>query len=108
MQIKSDSKRTDLSYVKFDYSGKNSAAPELNADYHELDNEGWTIRTVAVYKDGRYGFATATEEKNAIFPEASIYPLSELDLKHNPLYEITKNDFEEQWNLAQQYIKSNL
>ena len=100
MGIVSDSGRKNLKYIKFDYSDKKNEAIDVDADYEELDENGWTKRFVTKFKDGRYGFADSENEYLTFLPEASIYPLSELALDEIPLYEITKEEFEEVWTKA--------
>ena len=100
MRITSNSKRKDLKYVKFDYSGPDGLALKIKADFEELDEDGWTNRIVTEFRDGTYGFADKNSEYLTFLPEASIYPLEELALDDIPLYEISKEEFEAVWKKA--------
>ncbi|WFU25380.1 hypothetical protein QA649_03805 [Bradyrhizobium sp. CB1717] len=70
--------------------------------YSELDDDFWEHRKVYVFRDGRLGYASATEAVNSV--KLSIEPLPPLskigsDPQFDPM-EIDKAEFDDVWSKA--------
>lgn len=76
--------------------------------YNEVDINGWTNRVVEIKSDGSKYFADKIFQVGQTFlPEASIFPLSQIENSGFLVKEITENDFEEKWDLAIIFAKNN-
>lgn len=68
--------------------------------YCEIDDAGWEVRKVDVYRDGRIGYADESESMGDTWLASEpVPPLAEIasDPQFEPT-EITKDEFEQIWS----------
>jgi hypothetical protein len=69
--------------------------------YSEIDDLGWEIRKIEIFRDGRVGCASLSHSSNSTGLSIEEIPSIEeiaMDAQFSPK-EITKADFEKVWNL---------
>jgi hypothetical protein len=67
--------------------------------YSELDEEGWEVRKVEIFRDGRIGFASTIEESGSTILREKPFPSLEAiaaEPEFRPVL-ISKEDFEAVW-----------
>lgn len=93
-----------MRYMYVNWKHSNSNEPEDL--YSEINDSGWEIRKVEIFRDGRVGCADSSHFTNStelsIVEIPSIEEIS-IDTQFSPK-EITKEDFEKVWNLYSQDI----
>jgi hypothetical protein len=68
--------------------------------YSELDDAGWEIRKVEIFRDGSIGFASASEAGGTTVLGEEAVPALE-DIGTDPQFKpsrISKEEFERRWN----------
>jgi len=89
-----------MKYMKV--SWLHSLPEEPTVLYSEIDDGGWERRKVYVFRNGRLGFASATEETDSVF--LSIEPIPALsEIAADPQFvpeEIDGKEFEDMWSKA--------
>lgn len=86
-----------MKYIRVKWNHKHHDEPVLL--YSELDTERWEKRKVEVFRDGRCGYASASESGGSTrLGEEPIPALTEIasDPQFEPV-EITQQEFEEVW-----------
>lgn len=99
----------EYSYVKLLYKHTIKDWPVIHLA--ELDEERFEIRTVDVYENNKYGYAYDKIECNAFLSDSScptkneFYSSDEYDSDSTDCFDITKEEFESEWEKAMKYCR---
>jgi hypothetical protein len=90
-----------MQYIKVAWNHSHADEPIML--YSECDENGWEVRKVEIYRDGRFGYASSTGESEGtrldIEPLPSVAEIAK-QAEFEPT-EITKEEFEKAWFAAQ-------
>lgn len=79
----------------------------------ELNEDRFEIRTIDIYKNNKYGYAYDKIEYNSFLSDCpcptknEFYNSGEYDLDSADYFDITKEEFESEWEKAVEYCRIN-